>query len=81
MEDAEAAAESLGMKLSWDKNLGQNYGEVESNGTKYQIWMEDEESVEAKMKEIKSLNIAGVAEWKLGQENSDVWPIISSYME
>lgn len=81
MEDAKAAADSLGMELSWDKNLGQNYGEVESNGTKYQIWMEDEESVEAKMKEIQSLNIAGVAEWKLGQENSDVWPIISSYMK
>lgn len=81
MEDAEAAAQSLGMKLSWDENLGQNYGEIESNGTTYQIWMEDEESLEAKMKAIQKLGIAGVAEWKLGQEKSDVWPIISRYIQ
>lgn len=81
MADAKAAADSLGMKLSWDKNLGQNYGETQSNGTKYQIWMEDEDSLEAKMKEIQSFGVAGIAEWKLGQENDDVWPIISKYIQ
>ncbi len=81
MEDAEAAVKSLGMNLRWDDNLGQNYGEMESNGTTYQIWMEDEKSIEEKMKAIQKLNIAGVAEWKLGQENSDIWPVISKYMQ
>lgn len=80
MTDAATAAESLGMKLTWDDSVSQNYGETESNGTTYQLWMEDEASIEAKMKVINELGIHGVAEWKLGLENSDVWETIAKYL-
>lgn len=80
MTDAATAAESLGMQLTWDDSVSQNYGETESNGTTYQLWMEDEASIEAKMKVINELGIHGVAEWKLGLENSDVWEIIAKYL-
>ena len=80
MSDAAAAAKSLGMNLTFDENKGQNYGKAESNGTTYQMWMEDEASVKAKMEVISSLGAAGVAEWKLGQEDRGIWAVIDQYL-
>ena len=47
----------------------------------YSIWLEDEKSIEEKMKLIRKAGLAGVAEWRLGYERSDVWKIISSYLK
>ena len=38
-------------------------------------------SLEAKMKLIQQYELAGVAEWKLGFERADVWPVISKYLQ
>ena len=46
----------------------------------YSIWLEDEKSIEEKMKLIRKADLAGVAEWRLGYERSDVWEIISKYL-
>jgi spore germination protein YaaH len=43
--------------------------------------MEDEQSMEEKLKVIQSADLAGVAEWKLGFERADVWSLISEYIE
>ncbi len=80
MADAQAAAANLNMTTSWDSVTSQNYGTVKSGDTTYQIWLEDEDSIKAKMEVIRELDLAGVAEWKLGQENSDVWGIIEEYL-
>lgn len=76
MSDAKNAAESLGMKLAWSESSGQNYGKIQKNGSTYQIWLEDDRSIKAKMQVIRKADIAGVAEWKLGQEDSGVWSVI-----
>ena len=47
----------------------------------YQIWVEDEQSIEEKMKLIKEYDLAGVAAWKLGFERASVWNIISEYLQ
>ncbi len=81
MADALAAAENLGMELSWDTSTSQNHGKIEVGDITYEIWLEDEESISAKMEVISNMDLAGVAEWKLGQENSDVWGVIAGYLE
>lgn len=81
MTDAENAVKSLGMKLSWRASSGQNYGKIQKNGSTYQIWLEDDRSIKAKMQVIRKADIAGVAEWKLGQEDSGVWSVIEDGLE
>lgn len=81
MADAKNAAESLGMKLSWRASSGQKYGKIHKNGSTYEIWLEDDQSVETKMEVIGRAGIAGVAEWKLGQEDSGVWPVIENALK
>ncbi len=80
MADAKAAAENLKMELSWNQETSQNYGKVKNGDLTYQIWLEDEDSIRAKMEVIRELGLAGAAEWKLGQENNGVWSIIAEYL-
>ena len=60
----------------WNEELGQNYVELISSSESYYMWLEDEESLELKMKLIKENSLAGVAVWRLGLEPSSVWSII-----
>ena len=67
------------IKTSWDENTCQNYGEYTDGDTLYQVWLEDKDSIQAKLDVMKQDNIAGVAEWKLGLEIPAVWDAISAY--
>ena len=53
------------------------YGTYEGEGATYQIWLEDSKSIAEKVKLIKKYKLAGVAEWKLGFENSGIWSVIT----
>ncbi len=68
--------------MEWDAEAGQNYGEfTSSDGTLNQIWMEDALSISQKIDSMKAHGIAGIAQWSLGMETSDVWDVIASYIE
>ena len=64
----------------WDDATNQNYAEVTLGGTLYQVWMEDMDSLKVRLNVIKESGIAGVAEWKLGQELPEAWDLIEAYM-
>ena len=55
--------------LSWDDELGQNYGQYRD----HYIWMEDVDSLKAKINLGRSYNLAGIAAWKLGMEAVETW--------
>lgn len=69
------------MKVEWNGMTGQNYAEAADDEATYQIWIEDAESIEAKLKVMESHAVAGVAEWCLGMETEDVWDVIAAYMD
>lgn len=81
MKAANEYAKANNMEIVWDETVGQNVAELEEDGTLYQIWLEDAESIKAKMEKISEYNVAGVAEWCLGLEDEDVWGVISSYLD
>ena len=81
MDGAKNYAKENHMTETWDASLGQNVATVETSDARYTIWMEDEQSMEEKLKVIQSADLAGVAEWKLGFECADVWSLISEYIE
>lgn len=80
MDEAQQEIQNAGAQTEWDDTTKQNYAQWETEEGTYKIWLEDEKSLEEKLKLIKSDKLAGVAEWKLGWENSDVWDLILQYV-
>ncbi|MBR5247745.1 MAG: chitinase [Lachnospiraceae bacterium] len=64
----------------WDNETCQNYAEWTSGSVKYQLWLEDEESIAAKLGVMAAQNIAGVAVWRLGYGTESVWNLIRGYV-
>lgn len=77
MDAADEVISKYKVETYWDKNYSQNYGKFEKGNDLYQIWLEDEKSIAAKMELIKNYNLAGVAEWKLGFERASIWKVIA----
>ena len=65
MDGAKNYAKENQMTETWDASLGQNVATVETSDARYTIWMEDEQSMEEKLKVIQSADLAGVAELSL----------------
>lgn len=80
MDDAVDMVSNYGAEVRWDEETMQNYAEWEGDGGTYKIWLEDARSLEEKLKVITANNLAGVAEWSLGMEDSSVWDLILQYV-
>lgn len=80
MDEAAEVVAAAGAEPEWDDKTKQNYAQWEADGGVYKIWLEDNQSLEEKLKVIKSNNLAGVAEWSLGMEDSSVWDLILQYV-
>ena len=80
MDEAVKTIKEAGATTQWDDTTKQNYAEWTSGSDTYKIWLEDTQSLEEKLKVIRQNDLAGVAEWKLGWENSDVWDMILQYV-
>ena len=82
MNDVSEYISANGMEVSWDEETGQYYGEGKTkDGKAYKIWVENADSLSKKIEVMKARNLAGIAEWSIGQETSDVWDVIASYTE
>ena len=63
----------------WDEGLGQNYVRMEEGSCTYQIWLEDDASMDARLKMASGYDLAGTACWKQGMESRSVWSIMNQY--
>ena len=61
---------------TWDDDLKQNYVEYTEGSSKKQIWIEDIDSLKAKVSLINENNLAGVASWQKGMETEEVWQML-----
>jgi spore germination protein YaaH len=68
-------------KATWDDETCQNYAEWKSGDTKYQIWLEDADSLRVKLSVMKARNIGCVAVWALGNGIPEVWNMINAFVE
>ena len=81
MERVENLLKDMNVEPGWNEECKQFYAEYEADGATYKIWLENEISIEEKMKLIQENNLAGVAEWKLGLQKNSVWPVINKYLQ
>ena len=80
MNDADQKVKNNNAEPVWDETTKQYYVEIEYDGATYQMWMEEETSIEEKMKLIKQYELAGVSSWRLGYERSSIWDVILKYV-
>ncbi len=80
MDGADKYVSTNGAEKNWSEEHGQYYAEYENDVDIYQIWLEEERSIEEKAKLIKEYNLAGIAAWKLGFERSSIWDVILKYV-
>ena len=64
----------------WLEEAGQYYAEFENADGFYQIWLEEERSIEEKAKLLKEYGLAGIASWRLGYEKDEIWDVILKYV-
>lgn len=80
MSKAKEKVDEAGADITWDEEAKQNFATWTDGDTTYKIWLEDVKSLEPKLKLMKEYGLAGTAAWALGQESSDVWPLIQQYV-
>lgn len=80
MAEAEKRVANAGVQAQWDDTVKQNYATWEADGATYKIWLEDAQSLEAKLQLMKDNQLAGTAAWKLGFEKPEIWETILKYV-
>lgn len=80
MAVAEEYAATHNMEVEWDGTTCQDYGEYQKGDTLYQVWLENERSIETKLNVMENYGIGGVAGWRLGLEKPEIWDTIEEYL-
>lgn len=80
MDMAEEYVANHNIQVEWDDATCQNYGEYTSGDVLYQVWLEDEKSIEVKLNIMQKYGIGGVASWRLGFEKPEIWDKIEVYL-
>lgn len=81
MVTAEQFISNHGITAEWDETTCQNYGEYTSGDSRYQVWLEDADSIRVKLNVMENYGIGGVAEWRLGFEKPEIWDVIGEYLD
>lgn len=80
MSQIKAFVEAHQAKMIWDEETGQYYAEYKTEEGLNRIWIEDDKSIELKMKAASEAGVAGMAYWKLGMESSSIWNVIQKFV-
>lgn len=78
MAGVQKTLQSWNVTPTFDASAFQHYADWTTNdGVRCQIWIEDADSIAAKVRLIPQYDLAGTAAWVLGFESSDIWNVIT----
>lgn len=77
MQDVESNIPD-GVQKQWNDKLKQYYVEFKSGSNTKKMWVEDLESIKAKVSLVSKYNLAGVAAWEKDLEIEGTWELINS---
>lgn len=80
MQTVENRYTENGAQAVWSDEDGQYTASYEKDGKTYKMWIENETSLEEKLKVMKQNHLAGAAYWKLGLERPSAWDTIIKYV-
>lgn len=81
MDRARKIMEDNGVELVWNDDVKQYYGDYIEDNIVYKMWLEDERSIEEKVKLVIDNDIAGVAGWTISFVKDDVWDVLIDYLK
>jgi spore germination protein YaaH len=64
-----------GVQSKFNEESGQNYASFDSGDKHYKVWVEDLLSLESRIDLAEKYGLAGVAAWRRGFENEEVWDL------
>ncbi len=79
MTDAKEAIANAGTESKWDEETAQNYAEWQVGERKYKVWLEDGDSLSAKIQAMHTYHLAGIAAWQLSYANSAAWSALALF--
>lgn len=79
MRGAQEVVADSKAELKWDDATSMNYLEYKKGKVLYKMWVEDEKSLEEKMKAVSDAGVGGMAFWKLGLDQPEIWEKIVKY--
>lgn len=65
----------------WLDDLKQNYVEYQEKGATKKIWIEDLDSIKAKVSLVNEYELGGVSAWAKDREDPDVWAVIANELK
>ncbi|MCQ2910567.1 MAG: glycosyl hydrolase family 18 protein [Clostridia bacterium] len=68
-------------KIIFDEETKQNFGEYTKDNSIFKIWLEDQTSIKQRLDLATKYNLIGVASWKKGFDNDDIWKLYEEYMK
>lgn len=77
IKNTEAAIPN-GTTKQWNDELKQNYVTFSSGNNTKQIWIEDIDSLKAKISLMKENNLAGIASWEANMAYDDIWTMFKN---
>ncbi|MFK7691952.1 glycosyl hydrolase family 18 protein [Paenibacillus sp. HJGM_3] len=73
MKEVPALIASKKATTTWDSQFSQYRVEYSEDGYRYVLWLENEDTIKARLAIAKKYDLAGVASWRLGYESADLW--------
>ncbi|MDD4160110.1 MAG: glycosyl hydrolase family 18 protein [Synergistaceae bacterium] len=78
MSESDSIISQMGLSPVWLSDKGQYFYSYLSNGKTYKVWVENRDSIKAKLSILDKYRLAGVAGWRKGHETPDIWDVIRS---
>lgn len=72
-DDIQGIAIRNSFEKGFDTGIGSAWLKYTENNNRHEVWYEDSRSVEMKSQVAQRFGFAGVAYWRLGQEDSGIW--------
>lgn len=70
-----------GVQRTWLEEEKQYYVEYEKDGALCKMWLEEEESIKAKLELMKKYQLAGAAYWVKDMEKPEIWQLIEEQIK
>lgn len=81
MEKAREILDDNNSQITWNDEVKQYYGDYQKDNITYKIWLEEEKSIEEKVKLAIKYDLVGVSGWKIGLEKKEIWDILNQYLK
>lgn len=84
MDDGFRFFDKRNVKFEWldfEKCYYCEFSKSENHETvTYKTWLEDEKSIEEKLKLAKKFDLAGICAWRKNLETNNIWNLIDEYI-